>query len=87
MTDETVAYMGWGFSSQEQIDGFRREVRELRDENAKLLAMRDTWAENDAKLRELARDMYEMAYPEYPSAFAAAFADRMRELGMGAYDG
>ena len=36
MTDETVAYMGWGISAQEQIDGFRREVRELRDENAKL---------------------------------------------------
>ena len=36
MTDETVAYMGWGFSAQEQIDGFRREVRELKAENAKL---------------------------------------------------
>lgn len=36
MTDETVACMGWGISAQEQIDGFRREVRELRVENAKL---------------------------------------------------
>lgn len=36
MTDEIVAYMGWGISAQEQIDGLRREVRELRDENAKL---------------------------------------------------
>lgn len=36
MTDDTVAYMGWSISAQEQIDGFRREVRELRDENAKL---------------------------------------------------
>lgn len=35
-----------------------------------------------AKLRELVRDLYEMAYPEFPSAFEAAFADRMRELGM-----
>ena len=51
-------------------------------ENARLRAARDMWAENDAKLRELVRDMYEMAYPEYPSAFAAAFADRMRELGV-----
>lgn len=42
----------------------------------------DLEAEN-RKLRELVRDMWEMAYPEYPSAFAAAFADRMRELGMG----
>lgn len=38
-------------------------------------------AEN-AKLRELVRDMYEMAYPEYPSAFDAAFFDRMSELGI-----
>lgn len=38
-------------------------------------------AEN-ARLRELVRDLYEMAYPEYPSAFDAAFADRMRELGV-----
>jgi hypothetical protein len=38
-------------------------------------------AEN-IKLRELVRDMYEMAYPEFPSAFEAAFADRMREMGM-----
>lgn len=38
-------------------------------------------AEN-AKLRELCADIYEMAYHEYPSAFEAAFADRMRELGV-----
>ena len=38
-------------------------------------------AENE-RLRELVRDMYEMAYPEYPSAFEAAFADRMSELGV-----
>ena len=36
-------------------------------------------AEN-AKLRELCADIYEMAYHEYPSAFEATFADRMREL-------
>lgn len=82
ITDEYVAYMGWGFSAQEQIDGLRKEIRELKAENAELRTMRDTWQENDAKLRELVRDMYEMAYPEYPSAFAAAFADRMAQLGM-----
>ena len=38
-------------------------------------------AEN-AKLRELVVDLYEMAYLEYPSAFKSAFADRMRELGI-----
>lgn len=37
---------------------------------------------DNAKLRELVRDLYEMAYPECPSAFEAAFADRMRELGV-----
>ena len=36
MSDDTVAYMGLGISAQEQIDGFRREVRELKAENAKL---------------------------------------------------
>ena len=38
--------------------------------------------ERCAKLRELVADMYEMAYPEYPSAFKSAFADRMHELGV-----
>ena len=37
---------------------------------------------DNAKLRELVQDLYEMAYPECPSAFEAAFADRMRELGV-----
>lgn len=46
-----------------------------------LNALEEAETEN-AKLRELVRDMYEMAYPEYPSAFEAAFADRMRELGI-----
>ena len=27
-------------------------------------------------------DIYEMAYHEFPSAVEAAFADRMRELGI-----
>ena len=48
---------------------------------AATLGTQDLQAEN-AKLRELVRDLYEMAYPECPSAFEAAFADRMRELGI-----
>ena len=36
----------------------------------------------NAKLRELCADIYEMAYHEYPSAFEAAFSGRMRELGI-----
>lgn len=31
----------------------------LKAENAKLRTMRDTWAENDAKLRELVRGMWD----------------------------
>ena len=36
----------------------------------------------NAKLRELCADIYEMAYHEYPSAFEATFAGRMRDLGV-----
>ena len=35
-----------------------------------------------AKLRELVRELYEIAQPEAPSMFEAEFADRMRELGV-----
>lgn len=73
-------------------------VRKAEAENAKLREERDMYrdlvdcmvhpdvpdqlaAEND-KLRELCGDIYEMAYHEYPSAFEATFADRMRELGV-----
>lgn len=52
----------------DSLDASRREYMQLQEENI--------------KLRELVWDMYEMAYPEYPSAFEAAFADRMRELGV-----
>ena len=46
-----------------------------------LLRVGQLEAEN-AKLRELVADLYDMAWHEYPSAFEAAFADRMRELGL-----
>lgn len=36
----------------------------------------------NAKLRELVRELYEIAQPEAPSMFEAEFADRMRELGV-----
>ena len=86
MSDEYVAYMGWGFSAQKQIDGFRREVRELKAENAELRIMRDTWQENDAKLRELVRDM--RAYIDgltngLPIHGYEMFDKRMHDLGMG----
>lgn len=38
--------------------------------------------EENVKLRELIRDLYEMAYLERPSAFEVAFADRIHKLGI-----
>lgn len=38
--------------------------------------------EQNAKLRELAKGLYEFAYAEYPSAAKAGFADDLRELGV-----
>ena len=36
----------------------------------------------NARLRELAKGLYEFAYAEYPSAAKAGFADDLRELGV-----
>lgn len=65
-----------------RADVSHKERRRLAADNARLFAMLKHESEQTEELRELVRDMYEMAYPEYPSAFAAAFADRMSELGM-----
>jgi hypothetical protein len=51
----------------------------VRAENAKLRAARDMWQENDAKLRELARELYENECDECDKW---KYRDRMRELGM-----
>jgi len=67
---------------ERRIDELCAENERLRQENDRLRGARDVWQENDVKLRELVRDLYEMAYPECPSAFEAAFSDRMRELGI-----
>ena len=53
----------------------RKLVPALCEQNAELMR-------ENAKLRELVADIYEMAYYEYPSAFEMAFADRLRELGV-----
>ena len=60
----------------------RDRVQGLQAENAKLRGARDVWQENDVKLRELVRDIYESAYYEYPSYFESKFAGRMRALGI-----
>lgn len=73
MADDTIAYMGWGLSAQEQIDGFRREVRELKAENALLweqgARLFDKTLElgtENAKLRELG-EQYETVLADYRS--------------------
>lgn len=58
------------------------EAKYFMEHNKVLQERINELAAENAKLRELVRDLYEMAYPEYPSAFDAAFADRMRELGV-----
>lgn len=95
MTDDIVAYMGWGISAQEQIDGFRREVRELKDENALLweqgVLLFDKTLElgtENAKLRELCKAWREFAYEIIDECFGKpeanedfmALDDRMRKL-------
>lgn len=55
------------------------DYRHLSDENARLRAMRDTWAENDARLRELVRELYEDQCDECDRW---RYRDRLRELEM-----
>lgn len=62
------------------------EYRALVAERDKLRAARDVWQENDAKLRELVRDMWRnsvmhMSFADR-YAFIGEFVGRMRELGM-----
>lgn len=59
-----------------------QELAEQQKHEREMQASIKALDDENARLRELVRDMYEMAYPEYPSAFYAAFADRMRELGV-----
>lgn len=60
------------------------ELDELLPENGRWYRAEtvEAYVAEIAKLRELCADIYEMAYHEYPSAFEATFADRMRELGV-----
>ena len=86
--DELIESLRRDWDIEASWDGLRRfwyvgltdEGVRKRDER-EAIETENLQAEN-AKLRELVRDLYEMAYPEYPSAFEAEFADRMRELGV-----
>lgn len=60
----------------------RDEWESERDYANQMEAIAKKKQDENAKLRELVWDLYEMAYPECPAAFEALFADRMRELGI-----
>ncbi len=82
----------------EDVAELTEYIEQLESENVKLRSMRDTWQENDAKLRELVRDMWEgyndprcedcplkdkPACADCPiCAREAAVIDHMRELGI-----
>ena len=51
------------------------QIGTLRDKNAEL-------RNENEKLRELVRDLYDAAWYEYPSAFEATYAKRLKELGI-----
>jgi len=86
-TKETMALAMRSAASEmedaaDTIMSLRDRAQELQAENAKLRGARDVWQDNDVKLRELVRDIYESAYYEYPSYFESKFAGRMRALGI-----
>ena len=69
------------------ILSLRDRAQGLQAENARLRGARDVWQENDAKLRELGRHLYECAFRH--SCAACEYADDacdfeydMRELGI-----
>lgn len=55
------------------------DYRHLKAEHDKLRGARDVWQENDAKLRELVRELYEDQCDECDRW---KYRDRMRELGI-----
>lgn len=70
----TAAYLYGRGDINAENDKLRKQGARLFD---KTLELKD----ENTKLRELVRELYEIAQPEAPSMFEAEFADRMRELG------
>lgn len=65
----------------------QRAIDALNVENAKLRSARDMWQENDAKLRELVRHLYECSFHRTCKRCkyigeTCDFEHDMRELGM-----
>lgn len=80
---------GGMYYSGEYLSRMASVAESLETENAKLRTQLADVTESMgrveercAKLRELARRLYEFAYDEYPDSAELNFADRMRELGV-----
>lgn len=74
---------------ERRIDELCAENERLRQQVASIIGRSFRTADKmdcldteNAKLRELVRDIYVSAYYEYPSYFESKFAGRMRELGI-----
>lgn len=81
--------MYWLLTSQGADLPPLHDISELLAENAKLRSMRDTWQENDAKLRELVRISIEHCNsgicdecPIQGEYGSCPYADMARELGI-----
>ena len=63
--------------TRDKIDETRRYVPEKYSSAMQCLASIE-----NVKLRELVKELYETAYPEYPSMFEKLFLERIREAGI-----
>lgn len=57
-------------------------VERVNDSYLEMLDALEVLEAENAKLRELAKGLYEFAYSEHPSAVKASFADDLCELGV-----
>ena len=66
----------------EENERLRQQVASIIGRSFRTADKMDCLETENAKLRELVRDIYTSAYYEYPSYFEVKFADRIRELGI-----
>ena len=96
LSDLKYDYDSMSTSLEDAIDDIADDVETLQDENERLRSCLSDSAENskqimheahvqadeNAKLRELVRDMWMMRTPQIDFETYTAFRDRMRELGV-----
>lgn len=81
--EQIIAYMGWGISAQEQIDSLRKERRELKAENAKLMESCKKWMGKAAHYEAVAirlRELLDYALPIAMYAASTEEGDWIRKL-------